>query len=63
MKPSEAYFLAKRQIVEHLDARISKIEQILVVGESVKLEAAIMALEEARSYIRNTMLWKKEDGE
>lgn len=68
-KPSDGYFLAKKQMQEALDYRISfylneatKAAQ----GGDERMEsiarAKIAELEDVRKYVRNVMLWSKLDG-
>lgn len=66
MKPSDAYLLAKRQMLEVIDTRMEvllKFKETEDFLNGVAANAAYIQLEELRDYIRNVMLWKKRDGE
>jgi hypothetical protein len=75
MKPSEAYFLAKREVQDKLDGRLSVLREKLeslpkectdfdyydAITSKIKTEIAIV--ENIRSHFRNTMLWDTSKGE
>jgi hypothetical protein len=61
--PSEGYLLAKRQLVEAID---HKLEQLAPYKMHVDYPWAFIVstnLEQLRDYVRNGMLWSKENGE
>lgn len=67
MTHKEAYFLAKRQMTEALDYRLSIYQEELKKAEDTSnvdlhriMQARIQELEEYRDYVRNGMLWKNE---
>ena len=68
-KPSDGYFLAKRQMVAALDVQIAKIEKEqeecqkgVMRGNYPQLEASKSALFKIRDYVRNYMLWDTSEG-
>lgn len=69
-KPSEGFFLAKRRIQDGLAGRIENLEKersSLRPSESTidrirEISAEIKALESARDYVRNGLLWDTSEG-
>lgn len=68
LKKKDAYFLAKRQMVEVIDRRISKLkkdyQEVLNsppspdrLPKSLDLQVRMDELEKMRNYIRNVLLW------
>lgn len=71
-KPSEGYFLAKREMQDSLAGRINiltekmkalKNQQSPPQQEITSLKNEIEVLEKTRSHLRNSLLWNKENGE
>lgn len=61
-KPSEGYFLAKREAGLAIMNRVMSIEEQLKDPKTDSKQAKVLiakieALEEVRSFIRNVMLW------
>lgn len=67
MKASEGYLLAKRQMIEALDHRLSVYEKSLKNEEDddhrQALKVRIQEVEQFRNFIRNGMLWDTSQGE
>lgn len=69
-KPSEGYFLAKRQMVEAIDSRMNLLhqEQINLPKDSDSVDrhraisVELRTLENTRNYIRNVLLWDTSQG-
>ena len=69
-KPSEGYFLAKRQVAEKLEGHIGvlleKSSEAKLRGDELSvafMEVEVRILEKVRNQIRNTMLWDTSKGE
>lgn len=71
-KPSEGYFLAKRQLQDALLYRIEQYEKKLDTLKVTSIDDAdeydtlvekIEELELVRNYVRNVMLWDTSEGE
>lgn len=71
-KPSDGYFLAKRQIQDAILYRIEKYEKELDTLNVTSIDNAdeydailekIKELELFRNYVRNVMLWDKSQGD
>lgn len=67
MPHKEAYFMAKKQMTDALEYRLSIYEQTLQEAEDQRnvdlhriMKARIQEVEEMRSFVRNGMLWKNE---
>lgn len=67
-KPSEGFFLAKRQMVEAIDGRMNILhkERIDLKQDDFErrqeIDSEMQALEKVRSYIRNVLLWDTSKG-
>ncbi len=68
MNGKEGYFLAKRELGQSLAYRIEKYEQEAKRAEAegnvhahIAAKSRIDELEKVRSYVRNVMLWDKDN--
>lgn len=69
LKPSDGYFMAKREMQEAIMRRVAVLEEKRSKDRTgnthekwIDYTSQIKALEEARSFIRNVMLWDTSKG-
>ena len=69
LRASDGYFMAKREMQDAIARRVAVLEKDLenvrngrTFEQRLELTAKIQALEEARNFVRNYMLWDTTKG-